>query len=357
MSNATPAPAFLAGKRILVTGGTGFVGRHLVPLLLEAGAAVTVITRSTSKTSHLPAGTRFLQASLATGEGLAQAFGEADLVVHMAALLFGLGWQDYLKANCRAAQCLASAFREARRQGKAPSRVVFVSSMAGAGPSASPQGRSEKEPAAPVSAYGWSKLVSENILKAGIGDSLVVLRPPIIYGSGDLGLLPVYQGLQRGVAACPGLARDFPVAAIHVDDMARAVLLALSPEASGTYHLGDGRAYPMAEFYREAARALGTQARIVRLPLWFMGATAALATAFGMLVRLFRKGGRAPNWNLDKYREAREEGWTADCSRIREELGFAPTVSLEEGFRETMEGNYALGLLKDRRKGRQKGRR
>ena len=71
-----------------------------------------------------------------------------------------------------------------------------------------------------------------------------------------------------------------------------------------------------------------------------------------MLVRLFRKGGRAPNWNLDKYREAREEGWTADCSRIREELGFAPKVSLEEGFRETMEGNYALGLLKDRRKGR-----
>ena len=192
---------------------------------------------------------------------------------------------------------------------------------------------------------------------AAVGDSLVVLRPPIIYGSGDLGLLPVYQGLQRGVAACPGLARDFPVAAIHVDDMARAVLLVLSPEASGTYHLGDGRAYPMAEFYREAARALGTQASIVRLPLWFMGATAALATAFGMLVRLFRKGGRAPNWNLDKYREAREEGWTADCSRIREELGFAPKVSLEEGFRETMEGNYALGLLKDRRKDRQKGRR
>ena len=352
MSNATPAPASLAGKRILVTGGTGFVGRHLVPMLLEAGAAVTVLTRSTSKTSHLPAGTRFVQASLATGEGLADAVGEADLVVHMAALLFGLGWQDYLKANCRAAQCLASAFKEAERRGRAPCRVVFVSSMAGAGPSASPQGRSEQEPASPVSAYGWSKLVSENVLKAGIGDRLVVLRPPIIYGSGDLGLLPVYQGLQLGMAFCPGLTRDFPVAAIHVDDMARAVMLALSPEASGTYHLGDGKAYPMAEFYREAARALGVKARIVRLPLWFMGATAALATAFGVLVRLFRKGGRAPNWNFDKFREAREAGWIVDASRIRKELGFAPQTSLEEGMRETMEGNWALGLLKDRRTGR-----
>ena len=37
--------------------------------------------------------------------------GGADIVIHMAALLFGLGWQDYLEANCRAAQCMAAAFR------------------------------------------------------------------------------------------------------------------------------------------------------------------------------------------------------------------------------------------------------
>ena len=58
----------LAGKKVLLTGGTGFVGRHLLPQLLQAGAQVTCLTRAASRTGHLPAGVATAQADLTSGQ-------------------------------------------------------------------------------------------------------------------------------------------------------------------------------------------------------------------------------------------------------------------------------------------------
>ena len=63
-----------------------------------------------------------------------------------------------------------------------------------------------------------------------------------------------------------------------------------------------------------------------------------------LLAALGRKG-RAPNWNLDKYREARQSGWTCDASRLREELGYAPALTLDQGMQEAVEGYRREGLL------------
>ncbi len=334
----------LRGRRVLLTGGTGFLGSRVVPLLLDAGAEVGVLCRDSSRTDRLPAGAAAHRVDLISGRGVEQALQGCDIFIHMAALLFGLGWRDYLEANCGAAQTLARALTSLGDAG--PRRVVLVSSLAAAGPCADAAGRGEEGPFEPVSAYGWSKLLTENVLGAALGGRLVVVRPPIIYGSGDRGMLPVYQGLARGVGAVPGIGRDFPVSVAHVDDVARAVALAARDDAGGIYHLDDGHPLPLADFYRAASKAMGKRARILHLPLWLMGFTALCCTAFGTLAARFRApGSRAPNWNLDKYRESSQEGWVANGARIRAELGFIPRVSLEEGMKETIEGNRRLKLL------------
>ena len=334
----------LRGKRILVSGGTGFVGSRLVPLLLQYGAEVTVLCRASSRTDTLPDAVHCKRADLVSGEGVDEALAGCDIFIHMAALLFGLGWQDYLEANCGCARTLADALKRAGDSG--PKRVVFVSSLAAAGPCGEEAGRTEDKPGLPVSAYGWSKLLSENILKSALQDRLVVVRPPIIYGSGDKGLLPVYKGLKLGLATVPGLFRKFPVSLAHVDDVVQAIALACREDASGVYHLDDGHPVPMAVFYEACARALGKKAHILHIPLWFMGLTAFFCSAFASLTApLRRSGSRAPNWNMDKYREARQCGWVGSNRRISEELGFAPARTLEDGAKETIEGNRTLGLL------------
>lgn len=275
----------------------------------------------------------------------------------MAALLFGLGWQDYLRANALAARALAVALAdvEAAAQGSGkglPARFVLVSSLAATGPSDCPPGVADNAVPAPVSAYGWSKLLVEQILGRALGDRLVTLRPPIIYGSGDKGLLPVFKGAARGFAVSPGAFRDFPVSAVHARDMAQAVLLCCKDTARGVYHINDGDLYSMAHFCRVMGAALGRpRLRVIHLPLPLMAVTAGLASSGGLLwARLSRclpsrAPQRAPNWNLDKYREARQAGWLCDAARIRRELGYEPRVSLAEGMAEAVEGYRREGWL------------
>lgn len=350
----------LDGKKVLVTGGTGFVGRHLLPRLVDAGAQVTCLTRASSRAAHLPAGVKTVRGDLRNGQGLEQALAGQDLVIHMAALLFGLSWQDFLRANALASLTLAGALTSLKARGQAsPGRFVLVSSLAAAGPSAMSPGVTEAMPPAPVSAYGWSKLLSEQILARALGDRLVTLRPPIIYGSGDKGLLPVFKGVQKGWAVSPGAFREFPVSVVHARDMAQAVLRCCGDEARGVYYVNDGAEYSMEQFCRAMGAALGRGAapgkgrgvRVIRMPLPIMAVTAAASTALGLARHVFlscfsgKEPGRAPAWNLDKYREARQQGWLCDAARIRRELGYAPAVSLVQGMAEAVQGYRREGWL------------
>lgn len=359
-SNQVDLFPYLKSKRVLLTGGTGFVGRHLLPLLLEAGAEVSCLVRASSDTSRLPGDVETVQADLITGRGLDAALASKDLVIHLAALLFGFSWQDYLRANAMAARCLAGAVTRLRETGRMNRgcRFVLVSSLASTGPCATEPGVADNASPMPVSAYGWSKLLTESILSNALGEHLITLRPPIIYGSGDRGLLPMFRGIKHGLAFSPGWRRVYPVSAIHADDMARAVLCACLPTAYGIYHLNDGQSHTMDEFYHAMAGAvdcvLGRKTRrmnVIHMPLPFLNFTAAFSTtscfvADALCRHLTGHGLRkAPQWNLDKCREARQPGWLCDGSRIRHELGFSPQINLEAGMLEAARGYVSEGLL------------
>ena len=118
---------------ILVTGGTGFIGAHLLEMLADRGESVRALVRTrmarrTRVPRTLPAGVETVYGDLASGAGLAEALGGADLVIHLAGVTKALRPQDYYDGNVRATEQLVHAMA-----GKGM-RLVHVSSLAAIGP-------------------------------------------------------------------------------------------------------------------------------------------------------------------------------------------------------------------------------
>lgn len=335
--------------RIALTGGSGFLGSHLVPMLLQENYSVSCLNRKSSRRKIFPPSVRLVEGDCTDSETMRDLLSGQNVLVHMASTLFAANWQSYLESNTRFAHSVVAAYN-ALDPASRPEKVVFVSSLAAAGPCATSPGLDENCVPRPVSAYGWSKLMAERILLEAFGNKLVIMRPPIIYGSGDRGLLPMFKSAARGLGISPGLRRDFPVSAIHADDVARAIVLMVKQDASGIYHLNDGHEYSMADFCAAMGKACGREeTRILRMPLPIMGVSAALcsgwANAVQSLAKYMGKSMAVPQWNMDKYREARQTGWLADATLIGREHGFVPLIDLEHGMAEAVAGYCKAGQL------------
>src|SRR4051812_45519855 len=263
--------------RVLVTGASGFIGRHLCRLLVRRGHAVLALVRRTSAREALAeAGARFVQGDLSTGEGLDGAVIEADWIFHLAGLTKARSESEFQEVNARGTERLL----EALLRRPPPPKVILCSSLAAAGPSRPGQPRREADPPAPISAYGRSKLAAEEAVRKRCGDiPSVIVRPPIVYGPEEHELIPTFLPMLRaGVLLKSGFGRK-EYSVVHVSDLCGALVAAaergrtllpdgVEPER-GVYFVSDGELHAWEDICRALARAWGKpRAPVLPLPEW-----------------------------------------------------------------------------------------
>jgi len=323
-------------RRALVTGGHGFLGSHLVDLLLERGFAVRCLLRPGRAESAL--GGRPVEVArgdLRRPEGLAEAVRGVQYVFHVAGLLAARSPAEFREVNADGAGRLAAAARGA----DGLVRFVLVSSQAAAGPS--PDGRpvTEDLPPNPLTHYGRSKLLGEEAVRAS-GIPFTIVRPPAIYGPRDAALLPLFQIASRGL--WPGLegpGRRFNL--LHARDVARGILLAAEAEGARgrIYFLSDGQGLSYPDVARSMERAFGRRTRRIPVPDFVLDLAAAVSDeVMGLL-------GRTPVFSRDKARELKGRLWICSAARADAELGWRPAVGLDEGIKETADWYRQKGLL------------
>ena len=320
---------------VFVTGGTGFVGAHLVRALQERGDHVSCLVRRPELAARLGwRDVRLVRGDLDDASALLQGCEGAELVFHVAGKIVARNALEFMATN---RDGTANVLEAAQEHGVR--RFVLVSSLAAAGPTTPGHPIDETRPPAPVTDYGRSKLAAEVLVKA-MPFPWTIVRPPVVYGEWDRGTLKVFQ-LARGPVAPVFGDGSQQLSVIHAADLARGLV------AAGTSPAAQGRVYfathPTPTTSRglllACARTLGTSPRIMPLPpllarglLWTVGSLAHLA-------------GRATFLSADKANEYLAPAWTCRGDALTRDTGWRAEIDLEPGLARTAAWYREVGWL------------
>lgn len=319
---------------ILITGATGFVGSHLVEAFGRRGLAVRALVRATSDVSVLDRlGVEQVVGSLSELYSLRRALAGIDTVVHLAAATRALSPVTFHEVNATGTLHLLEAMEE-----EGVRRLVYLSSLAAAGPAQGRPIRPSDEPR-PLTTYGRSKLAGERHALHRDAISAVVLRPPAVYGPRDRELLPFFRLARYGMLPVIGTV-DRRLQMIHVRDLADALVRAVeATDATGVFHVAEPTAYAWHEILDLVAGAVGRRGVRVRVP------APVLHVAAGGTQMMARVSRRPAVFDREKALEILATGWLCETETAAEELGFTAAIPLAEGLRETASWYRAHGWL------------
>lgn len=323
--------------KAFITGGTGFIGSHVIEHLLQQDEAeVLALVRNPYKLRWLDG----LNVCVAEGDfdALPSLPPDIDYVLHIAGLTKARQTADYYTVN---KQGTASLFQGLREQGIRPRKTILLSSLAVTGPSPDGKPVQESSPPAPVTPYGWSKLGGEQeALRVKDEFKVIILRVGPVYGPRDTDFLSYFKYIRRGILPTLGKGSKL-VSLCYVKDLARAVSLAMKKDLKSgeILHIADPEPYDWNEMGRLAGRILGKKTRQVRLPLF----AAYLAAWVSDLIS--RTTSSPSIFSRQKLNEMKQKAWVVDTTKSRLQLGFQPAYTLETGLRETLAWYIQQGWL------------
>jgi nucleoside-diphosphate-sugar epimerase len=319
---------------VLITGGTGFVGSHLVEKLCAGGESVRCLVRPTSAIRTLPAGVQTALADLASGQGVEAALHGVDTVIHLAGATRALSPADYYAANAHATETLARAL-----EGRSI-RLVHVSSLAAIGPSLDGQPVDENATPHPVSTYGKAKLEGERIARSLAPDAVIV-RPPVVYGPRDTGVFQILKAVARGLVL-EIAGGDHWFSAIYVEDLVDGLMAAarVTKAAGRSYFLANRKPATWQELGATAARIMGCRPRTLRVPVGAANGVAFFSEMWSHITR------NPAIISREKVAEACCRFWTCDPSRAAADLGFEAPTPLAAGLAKTLAWYKEAGWLK-----------
>ena len=290
--------------KLAITGGTGFVGSHLIEAALAAGHELKALTRRDQPARE---GVQWVAGSLEDRDSLRELVTGADAIIHAAGVITAPDAGGFDRGNVAGTLAMLAAATAGGVH-----RFVHVSSLAA------------REPK--LSLYGGSKARSEDLVRSsGLGWSIV--RPPAVYGPGDKETLELFRMAKIGLMLMPPHGR---VSLIHAQDLSRLLLTLAGDGAPSAVLIECDAGRPGGWSHRQFARALGRA----------VGTKPAIVSAPGMFLKLAARADqlfRGPKAKLTVDRAAyfSHRNWVVDTKLAPPAGLWQPQIPTEEGLRQT----------------------
>lgn len=315
-------------KRVLVTGGNGFIGHALLERLC-VDRSYHVCTTMRRQTKAVPVGVEVFEGcDLAELSQWNPIVDGVDIVIHTAGLAHRVhasvdDIDMFRRVNVAGTMRLARASIQA-----GVSKFIFLSSI-GVNGIESPQPFQEADVPAPTEPYAISKLEAESALqrlREESSMSVVVIRPPLVYGRGAPGNFSSLETLVRKVRCLPfGAMCNNRRSFVALDNLVDFVITCMNHRNAmdDVFFVSDDQDLSTADFIREMARAMAKDLRFVTIPVWCLELVAAV---------------------IGKRSEVRRlsSSLQVDISKSKSQLDWVPPISVEEGLRRALSPSVQL---------------
>ena len=300
--------------RLAITGGTGFVGSHLVDAALAAGHQVSALTRREQRPRD---NLDWISGDLGSRDALERLVDGADAIIHVAGTINAPNAAGFEKGNVAGTLAMLAAATAGGVR-----RFVHVSSLAA------------REPK--LSLYGASKARAEELVHSS-GLDWAIVRPPAVYGPGDKETLELFRMAKLGLMLMPPRGH---VSVIHAGDLARLLIALAGPTTPSNILIeaDDGKpgGWTHREFARALASAVGTRPAIISSPGIFL----RLAARADHLLR-----GEKAKLTADRAAYFSHRNWVIEPKRACPPQLWRPRIDTLQGLADTAEWYRAQDWL------------
>ena len=321
--------------KILITGASGFIGSFIVEEALRRGFETwAAVRKSSSRTFLQDERIHFIELDFSSETQMTEQLTglQFDYIVHTAGVTKCLDKADFHRINTEGTQHLVHVLKALQMRVE---RFVYISSLSIMGAIREQQPYTEiceSDKAQPNTAYGRSKLETEQWLATLEDLPYLILRPTGVYGPRERDYFMMAKSIKAHTDFAVGYKQQ-DITFVYVTDVVQAVFLALEKGVTGRkYFLTDGEVYQSSTFSDLIRKELGNPWWIrITAPLWVLKLVCMAGEYYS------KYSGKVTALNNDKYNIMRQRNWRCDIEPARKELGYEPKIKLEEGVRRSIQ--------------------